>query len=166
MIFKLQTQKLSNSDWLWMLLLLIVDLSKLCLVLFFLGSKNGFLFDLAVSTASFLLVTSSFTVRLINLKFSVFFLVTGAAYGLEGGTALSYMPLLVFLLFHFIRLIFIKKYNREFFPPVIYRGYFLVTNVDEGIDSIQREDIGYAKVILYVGLIIWFVCIRASVTGV
>lgn len=79
----------------------------------------------------------------------------------------AYLPLLLFLLFHILRLIFWKLYDREFIPFRLDRG-IMIPKLSRYVSKIEgtggfKEDKLFTRIFLIIGYLIFLICTYALV---
>lgn len=107
-------------------------------------------------------MVSSFAAYFSSLYFSICWFLLSVIYAIEGGRALSYVCLFLFLLCQIVRLLFIRRYNMEFIPPEAMKGRFIsVYDEREGRASNEKDN-AYMKIIIWGAAVILSLCLMLS----
>lgn len=161
-IVNLEIRKLDWIDYLILIILLIVEAGRHYLDYSSNIEMHIFLYDLGFAFLIYFFTISPVSYRFTSFYFSAAWLLLTIVYIFPGNRMLSYVALLLFLLFHFIRFFFRRKYKREFIPPSLGRGnYIEIYNKIEGLSS-RKEDAKYLRIIAYIGVLILLLCVWFS----
>lgn len=148
-IAELEVRKLNSWD--------ILVLSKFCLIVtihLFLKENDpqkAFCVTWVGSLlTAYLIFTTPFGLKFRNINFSLIWLLLSLLFLYEN-YAIAQIPLIGFLIYHFFRLIFWKKYNREFIPYESGRG-----KLDRYVSKVEgrggyKEDRAFMKLLIAVG---------------
>lgn len=161
-ILNLEIRKLDKFDF------IILILFGFAIFLNILISKNyqEYLFEsnliISFIVINFMISTSSFLVRFRNIYFSLIWIVLSLIF-LFTGNSIAKAPFLLFLLFHFLRFIFLQKYGREFIPytSTKFKLYRYVSKI-EGRGG-YKEDRKFTKILIVLGILVILFCISGFI---
>lgn len=148
-IAKLEVRKFSSWDIVALSTFTLVVIIHLFLTEYY--PQKGFHLTIAGScVAAYLIFTSPFGLRFRNIKFSVIWLLLSLLFLYEN-YPIAQIPLQGFLLYHILRLIFWKRYKKEFIPYESGRGKLLryVSKI-EGRGG-YKEDRFFMKLLIGIG---------------
>lgn len=151
-IGKLEVRSLSVTDILWLSLLCICTIVHLFLQYYCPCKDFGFRFFVVWFTG-FQTISSPIGLRFRSVYFSVIWIIFCMLL-IDWNILYIYVPLLTFLLYHILRLIFFKKYNREFIPYNVGRGVMWRHTSEIEKASSKLEDKPFSKALLSIGMII------------
>jgi hypothetical protein len=148
-IAKLEVRKFNSWD-----IVILLTFSLIVIINLFLTEhypqKAFFLTCVGSFLTAYLIFTTPFGLRLRNINFSVIWLLLSLLFLYEN-YAIAQIPLLGFLIYHFFRLVFWKKYNKEFIPYESGRGrLFRYVSKVEGRGG-YKEDRAFMKLLIAVG---------------
>jgi hypothetical protein len=156
-ILHLEIRKFDSIDIISIVLYAIAVTANLITAVYF--PKNKIISEIIISgVISNFVITTAFGLRFRNIYFSAIWLLLSIFF-LINGSSLSRMPILMFILYHILRLLFWKNYNKEFIPYTAVRGALLrYVSKTEGRGG-YKEDRTYMKILLFFGFIIFMVCL-------
>ena len=158
----LEIRKLDLNDIVSLAIFFSLDIGRLCLNFFSEQGKYKFIYDAGFAFLMIFIIVSPFAACFSSLYFSICWFVLSVLYGVEGARALSYVCMLLFLLCHIVRLLFIRRYNIEFVPPEPMKGRMIsVYSELEGRASDDRDNT-YMKIIIWGAAFILFSCLMLS----
>lgn len=161
-ISKLEILKLNTIDILILSLFFTIDIGRFCLNYYSYTEMYKFFCDLGFAGLLMVVFIGSFLIRFRNLVFSLIWLFLSIIYIIEGDRALMLTPLLFLLLYHGVRYAFIRRYNREFIPPELGKGWAM-NSVNESDGKVGgKEDTIYLRIIAWVGLLLILTCLVIS----
>lgn len=161
-IGKLEVRKLDSIDILSLSFFLTIDIGRFYLNYNSYTEMYKFFYDLGFAGLLMVVFTGSFLIRFRNLVFSLIWLLLSIIYIIEGDRALMLTPFLFLLLYHGVRYVFIRKYNREFIPPELGKGW-AINSVDESDGKVGgKEDTVYLRIIAWAGLLLILTCLVIS----
>lgn len=153
---ELEIRKFIISDYLY----LTVYITGITLHLFFKYYllENKFTITLIMSFfVGLQTISSPFGLRFRNIYFSLIWLLLSLIL-LFDNYFISLIPLSTFILYHIIRILFWKKYKREFIPYQTGKGsMYRFKSTFEG-KSGNLEDKKYTKILLGSGTLVIFLC--------
>jgi len=121
-----------------------------------------FFYDLIFAFLAILALASPFLIRFTNIFYSIGWLFLSLLYIIEADRAISAVAFFLFLSYHIIRYFFRTKYNREFIPPNLGRGWSIDQyNELEGRSS-GTEDANYLKLFVWIAAVILLGCLFLS----
>ena len=149
---KLEIRKFTISDYLYLLVFSISVSYYLYASTY--NPENRFTLSLFISwLVGFQTISSPFGLRFRNIYFSFIWLFFSSIFLIKNNW-LGYIPISTFILYHIIRIIFWKKYKREFIPYQTGRGaMFRHKSFFEGRSG-SLEDKKFTKVLLFTGIMI------------
>ncbi|MCQ6961432.1 hypothetical protein NPE20_25890 [Mucilaginibacter sp. JC4] len=161
-IFHLEIRKLNLEEIISLAIFFAIDIGRLCLNIFSQPEKYKFFYDFGLAFLMMFVVVSSFAAYFTSFYFSITWFLLSVLYIVEGDRALSYLCLLLFLLFHCVRLLFIRRYKIEFVPPEPLKGRFRsVYSELEGRSSDKRDNT-YMSIIIWGATFIFLSCLMLS----
>lgn len=131
-------------------------------VLFFLNNLDAKNYEIGLILISFsvffLIVLTPFGLRFRNFYFSIIWLLFSISL-LITKNPVSTIPIVIFLLYHIIRLIFWKNYNMEFIPYNVGISTFKIKNLlkldlSRYLSKIEGRG-GYAEDKIYMTYFVW-----------
>lgn len=104
--------------------------------------------------AAFLIFTTAFGIRFRNIKFSVIWLILSLMF-LYGNYPVAQIPLLGFVSYHIIRIIFWKIYKKEFIPYQLSRGglFRYISKIEK--KGGNKMDRFFTKILMAIGYVIF-----------
>ena len=156
-IAQLEVRSLNRVDILWLSIYTI--LISLTLYLKAPNNKNYFAAELiTVSFCTGMIILSPFGLRLRSVYFSSIWFLLSLLFTFNN-LSIVWIPILDFLVYHVIRIIFWKKYDREFIPFTVGRGalYRYVSKIENRGGSIKDKN--YMKLLIVLGVILNFICL-------
>jgi hypothetical protein len=161
-IFHLEIRKLDLNDIVSLAIFFAIDVGRLCLNIFSQAEKYKFFYDMGFAFIMIFIMVSSFAACFSSLYFSIYWFLLSVLYVVEGDRALSYFCLLLFILCHIVRLLFIRRYKMEFVPPEPLKGRFRsVYSELEGRSSDKRDNT-YMSIIIWGAIFIFLSCLMLS----
>ena len=124
-ILHLEIRRLDLNDIVSLAIFFAIDIGRLCLNIFSQVEKYKVFYDVGFALLMIFIMVSSFAACFSSLYFSICWFLLSVLYIVEGDRALSYVSLLLFLLCHIVRLLFILRCNTEFVPPEAMKGRFI-----------------------------------------
>jgi len=113
-------------------------------------------------TIGLLTVSTPFGLRFRSVYFSSIWFIVSIIF-LTRGTSLSLIPINTFILYHILRFIFWKKYNKEFIPyDAVRGGYLRYVSKIEGRGG-YKEDRQFMHLLLWTGIILVMISIFGMV---
>ena len=159
-ILHLEIRKFDFFDWISLSLFAVSVSIDLILIS---ETKSKFISSLFISgiIANFILATP-FGIRFRNFYFSIIWFILSLIF-LLNSTSFSKLPLLLFILYHILRLFFWKAYKKEFIPYSAGRGklYRYVSKI-EGRGG-YKEDRMYMIIMILLGFVLFMYCLLESV---
>ena len=159
---KFEILKLNSIDIFILSFFLAIDLGRFYLNYYSYVEMYKFFYDLGFAGLLLVFFAGSFLIRFRNLIFSLIWLFLSVIYIIEGDRALEFIPLLFLLLYHSARYAFVRRYNREFIPPELGKGWSInsIDVLDGKVGG--KEDTLYLRIIAWVGLLIVLTCLVIS----
>jgi hypothetical protein len=152
-------RSLDLTDIISLSIFLAIDIGMGWLVYFSYPEEYKFFYNSAVEILTLGLIISPFSMRFTSVSFSVGWLILSLIYIVEKNISLSYVPLLMFLLYHIARFAFWKKYDRELIPPELGKGSSMSTYSARERRWGGKEDEKYLKIMVWVGAFILATCL-------
>ena len=159
---RLEVRKLDLNDIVSLSIFFALDIGRLCLNIFSQAEKYKFFYDVGFAFLMIFIMVSSFAARFSSLYFSTCWFLLSVLYVVEGDRALSYVSLLLFLLYHIVRLLFMLRYKMEFVPPEATKGRFISVYSELEDRSSDNRDNTYMKMIIWGATFILCSCIMLS----
>ncbi|RTL13552.1 MAG: hypothetical protein EKK56_05305 [Flavobacteriaceae bacterium] len=155
-IGKLEIRKFTISDYLYLLGFSISVSYYLYAVTY--NTEKNFILSFFISWfVGFQTISSPFGLRFRNIYFSLIWLFFSSIFLIENNW-LGYIPISTFILYHVMRIIFWKKYNKEFIPYQTGRGsMFRHKSFFEGRSG-GLKDKKFTKILLFAGILIILFC--------
>jgi hypothetical protein len=165
---KLEFRKLDNSDLLILLTFSICILSHFLLVQYLPNFKRFSLLFIGIATWA-ITITTPIGLRFRNIYFFITWLILCFSF-LWAGTSISYLPLSSFVLYQVVRIVFWKKYSKEFIPLTLIqaplefskRAFSLAfertISKREGRGS-YAEDRKFMKWLVRIGYLLFLLCL-------
>lgn len=149
---ELELRKFIISDYLYLIAYFISVAYYLYVMEY--NSENKLAVSLFVSLAvGFQTISGPFGLRFRNVYFSMIWLLLSSVFVIEN-YYLGIVPILTFALYHSIRFVFWRKYNREFIPYEVGRGtLYRHSSFFEGRSG-NNKDKRYTKILLAIGILI------------
>ncbi|WP_269236399.1 hypothetical protein [Flavobacterium flavigenum] len=156
-IGKLEVRKLILSDLLYLFLYIIAIFYYIYIIKY--KPEDKFASSFIISwIIGLLTISSPFGLRFRNIYFSIIWLLLSIAF-LINATFIAIIPLLTFLQYHIIRLIFWKIHRREFIPYELGRGAMFRYKSYFEQKSGDIKDKRFTKILLSTGILIIFFCL-------
>nr|WP_314838587.1 hypothetical protein [uncultured Flavobacterium sp.] len=155
----LEIRKFLASDYLY-IIAFFVSVSYYFYVIEY-KPEDKFATSLFISwIVGFQTISSPFGLRFRNIYFSVIWLLLSSIF-LIGNNYFGFVPILTFVLYHILRMIFWSKHNREFIPYQTGKGaMFRHRSFFEGRSGNNKDKL-YTKILLLIGIsIIMFSLIK------
>jgi len=125
--------------------------------------RSYFLLELITCTfCTELIILLPIGLRLRSVYFSMVWLLLSLLF-MFNIHSIAWIPILDFLLYHMIRLVFWTKYDREFIPFIAGRGslHRHISKIEHmGGSSIDK---GYMKLLVTLGVIVNFICLMGLI---
>jgi len=156
-ILHLEIRKFDILDQISLALFALSIIGHFVISIYFPEKKilNTYIISWAIA---FFVLTTAFGLRFRNVYFSIVWLVLSLLFLIDN-YSFSKIPILTFMLYHSVRLIFWRKYHREFIPYELGRRKFLwYFSETEGRRG-SKEDRKYSKILLFVGVLIIIYCL-------
>lgn len=158
-IGKLEVRKFIISDYLYIIAFFVS-------VLYYFYVREYKPKDIIVTSlfiswfVGFQTISSPFGLRFRNIYFSIIWLLLSSVF-LIGNNYFGFVPILTFVLYHIIRIIFWRKHSREFISYQIGKGaIFRHRSFFEGRSGNNKDKL-YTKILLLIGIsIIMFSLIK------
>ena len=161
-ILHLEIRKLDLNDIVSLAIFFAIDIGRLCLNIFSQAEKYKFFYDVGFAFLMIFIMVSAFAACFSSLYFSICWFLLSVLYIVEGDRALSWVCLLLFLLCHIVRFLFMRRYNIEFVPSEPMKGRFTsVYSELEGRASDDRDNT-YMKIIIWGAILILCSCLWLS----
>ena len=158
----LEIRKLDLIDIISLSVFAVIDIGRVYLNYFLYPEMYKVFYDLILGFLLLAVLISPFLIRFKSVYFSGIWLILSTIYIIVGQRALSFVALLIFLLYHIIRLAFLKKYNREFIPPSLGRGWHIDQYSPLEGRSSGEEDVRFLRLFGYCSTIILILSIFFS----
>lgn len=154
---KLEIRRFTNSDYLYLLAFTIAVCYYLYSITY--NPEKKFIISFFISWfIGFQTVSSPFGLRFRNIYFSLIWLFISSIFLIKNNW-FGFIPISTFILYHIIRFVFWKKYNREFIPYQTGRGtMFRHKSFFEGRSG-NLVDKKFTKILLLSGIMIILFCI-------
>ena len=161
-ILRLEIRKLDLNDIVLIAIFFALDIGRLCFNIFSQSVIHKFIYDVGFVFIMMFFMATSIAYCFSSFYFSLCWFLLSIIYSIEGGRALSYFCLLLYLVCHLTRYLFIRRYKIEFVPPESMKGrFYSVYNEREGRSSDERDN-NYMQIIIWGAILLLPLCLWLS----